>query len=149
VARGFTWVEDIMYVGLGVLLAGAALTLLAAGGFAFWRNLIAGTLPQNIIDLLDLLLLILLVVELMYTVQVSLRQHTLAPEPFLIVGLIAVVRRLLVLTAELPAMLEKADPEVFRQVATELALLALLIVALVASLVMLRRYPVGAVAERA
>jgi hypothetical protein len=84
----------------------------------------------------------------MYTVQVSFREHTLAPEPFLVVGLIAVVRRLLVLTAELPRMLERADPALFRQVSIELALLALLIVALVMSLVMLRRRPLGPVAQR-
>jgi len=81
-------------------------------------------------------------------VQVSFREHTVAPEPFLMVGLIAVVRRLLVLTAELPRVLEKADAVLFRQVSIELSLLALLIVALVASLVLLRRRPTQAVLER-
>lgn len=148
VAKAFSWVEDIVYVGLGVLLAGCALTLLGAGALAFWQHLAAGTLSANIVPLLDRLLLILLIIEVMYTVQVSFREHSLAPEPFLIVGLIAVVRRLLVLTAELPQLFEKADPPMFRQVALELALLALMIVALVASLVLLRRRPLDAVAER-
>jgi uncharacterized membrane protein (DUF373 family) len=149
VAKAFTWVEDAVYIGLGVLLAGCALTLLASGVLTFWQHLLAGSLSENIVQLLDRLLLILLIVEVMYTVQVSFREHSLAPEPFLIVGLIAVVRRLLVLTAELPQLLDKADPAIFRQVSIELALLALMIVALVASLVMLRRRPVGEVAERA
>ena len=140
--RIFGWLEDVVYVGLSALLAGCALTLLVTGGYAFWLNLVAGTLSENIVDLLDRLLLILLIVELTYTVQVSFKEHKLTPEPFLMVGLIAVVRRLLVLTAELPQMLEKADPVVFRQIAIELALLAVLIVALVASLVMLSRRPV-------
>lgn len=144
--RIFGWLEDVVYVGLSVLLAGCALTLLATGAYAFWLNLTAGTLADNIIDLLDRLLLILLIVELTYTVQVSFREHKLTPEPFLMVGLIAVIRRLLVLTAELPQLLEKGDPIVFRQVAIELALLAALIVALVASLVMLSRRPVQPVA---
>jgi uncharacterized membrane protein (DUF373 family) len=51
------------------------------------------------VDLLDRMLLILMIVELLYTVQVSFREHTLVPEPFLIVGLIAVTRRILVVTA--------------------------------------------------
>ena len=147
-AKTFSWIEDIVYIGLGVLLAGCALTLLGSGAVAFYQNLVAGTLPGNIIELLDRLLLILLIVEVMFTVQVSFREHTLAPEPFLVVGLIAVVRRLLVLTAELPQMLEKADPVVFRQVSIELALLAVLIVALVTSVVLLRRHPIGKAAER-
>ena len=146
--RVFGWVEDVVYVGLGALLAGCAVTLLVTGAHTFWLYLVGGTLSENIVELLDRLLLILLIVEVTYTVQVSFREHKLTPEPFLMVGLIAVVRRLLVLTAELPQMLEKADPVIFRQVAIELGLLALLIVALVASLVMLRRQPVGVVAER-
>ncbi len=108
----------------------------------------AGSVSKQIVPILDHLLLILLIVEVMYTVQVSFREHTLAPEPFLMVGLIAVVRRLLVLTAELPKMLEKADPDMFRQISIELALLALMTVALVASLVLLRQRPLGAVARR-
>jgi uncharacterized membrane protein (DUF373 family) len=148
VAKAFSWVEDAVYVGLGVLLAGCALTLLASGALTFWQQLLAGTLSQHIVQLLDRLLLILLIIEVMYTVQVSFREHSLAPEPFLIVGLIAVIRRLLVLTAELPQLIDKADPAIFRQVSIELALLALMIVALVASLVMLRRRPLGEVAER-
>jgi hypothetical protein len=59
-----------------------------------------------------------------------------------------VIRRLLVLTAKLPQVLEKADALIFRQVSIELALLALMIVALVVSLVVLRRRPVEAVADR-
>jgi uncharacterized membrane protein (DUF373 family) len=148
VAKAFSWIEDIVYVGLGLLLAGCAITLLASAALTFWHHLLAGSLPENVVQLLDRLLLILLIIEVMYTVQVSFREHSLAPEPFLIVGLIAVVRRLLVLTAELPQLLEKADPVIFRQVSIELALLALMIAALVASLVLLRRRPVGAVAER-
>ena len=149
VAKAFTLVEDAVYIGLGVLLAGCALTLLASGVLTFWHQLLAGSLSENIVQLLDRLLLILLIIEVMYTVQVSFREHSLAPEPFLIVGLIAVVRRLLVLTAELPQLLDKADPAIFRQVSIELALLGLLVVALVASLVMLRRRPLGPIAERA
>jgi uncharacterized membrane protein (DUF373 family) len=141
VRRAFTWIEDIVYVGLGVLLSGCALTLLVAGGIEFWQQLTAGTLAGTIVQLLDRLLLILLIIEVLYTVQVSLREHTLSPEPFLLVGLIAVVRRLLVLMAELPKMVEKADQVVFRQVSTELGLLSLMIVALVISLAVLRRRP--------
>lgn len=147
-SKAFARVEDVVYVGLGALLSGFALVLLVSGAITFGQYVISGTLSDNIVELLDRLLLILLIVEVLYTVQVSFREHTLAPEPFLLVGLIAVVRRLLVLTAELPQMLEKADPVIFRQVAIELALLALLIVSLVASLVLLRRRPLGAVAER-
>jgi hypothetical protein len=46
-----------------------------------------------VISLLDRLLLTLMIVELLYPVQVSFREHTLVPEPFLLVGLVAATRR--------------------------------------------------------
>ena len=89
-----------------------------------------------------------MIVELLYTVQVSFREHALVPEPFLIVGLIATVRRLLVLTAEFARFLEKGDGE-FQGAMLELALLTVMIVALVVSLVILRKRPPPVVVSRA
>jgi hypothetical protein len=39
IARGFSLVEDVVYVGLGLLLAGAALVLLGSLGVFFGRGL--------------------------------------------------------------------------------------------------------------
>jgi len=82
----------------------------------------------------------LMVVELLYTVQVSFREHAVLPEPFLIVGLVAVVRRILVITAETTELQVKTET-VFRFALIELGLLTVMVVALVASLLMLRRHP--------
>lgn len=148
VARGFTHVEDVLYVGLGVLLAGAALVLLADGALMFGRALVGGELPARVIELLDRILLILMIAEILYTVQVSLREHSLVPEPFLVVALIAGVRRVLILTAEFADLLEKG-PEAFRNAMIELGLLTVMIVALVASLMLLRRRTAQPEAKRA
>jgi hypothetical protein len=147
VARAFTAVEDIVYLGLGILLAGSAVALLVGGVISFGQNLMAGSLAANIVPLLDRILLILLVVELLYTVQVSFREHSLIPEPFLLVGLIAAIRRVLVLTAEFAEVRDK--PEIlFQHLVVELVVLTFLIVAVVVSLILLRKRGVGAVAER-
>jgi uncharacterized membrane protein (DUF373 family) len=148
VARGFTLVEDLVYVGLGVLLAGAAVVLLADGVALFFRTLVVGELPAHVIELLDRILLILMIVEILYTLQVSLREHTLSPEPFLVVALIAGIRRVLVLTAEFADFLEKGE-HVFRNAMMELALLTVMILALVAALMLLRRRQTQPVAPRA
>lgn len=147
VARGFTIVEDIVYLGLGALLAGCSIVLLVGGLIGFGQNLMAGSLTANIVPLLDRILLILLVVELLYTVQVSFREHALIPEPFLLVGLIAVIRRVLVLTAELAEVRDK-PVTVFQGLIIELVILTFLIVALVVSLVLLRKRGVADVADR-
>jgi phosphate starvation-inducible membrane PsiE len=147
VARGFTYFEDVVYVGLGVLLAGAAVVLLADGAAMFWRTLVAGELPSHVIDLLDRILLILMIAEILYTVQVSLREHALIPEPFLVVALIAGIRRVLVLTAEFADLLEKGE-QAFTNAMIELGLLSMMILILVISLILLRRRAVQPVAEK-
>ena len=86
VARAFTIIEDIVYIGLGVLLAVSSIVLLATGIIDFGHNLLSGSFPQQIVALLDRILLVLLFVELLYTVQVSFREHTIVPEPFLLVA---------------------------------------------------------------
>ncbi len=84
IAKQFTRIEDVVYVGLGILLAASALVLLVSGAIRFGESLVTGQFVARSIDLLDRLLLILMIVELLYTVQVSFREHLLVPEPFLI-----------------------------------------------------------------
>ena len=137
IAASFSLIEDIVYVGLGLLLAGVAMALLVTEITYFIQYIYAGVLSENIVMLLDRVLLIIIFVEVLYTVQVSFRQHVLQPGPFLVVGLIAVTRRILVLTAELPKMI-KENGAVFQNAMIELGLLTVLIVALVVSIYFIR-----------
>jgi len=139
-AQIFGYVEDAVYVGLAVLLAGMAVVLLGTSALTFWRHIAAGDLAANIVGLLDQLLLVLMVVEILYTVQVSFREHVLTAPPFLLVALIAAVRRIVVLTAESHKVLERGEPA-FRAAMVELALLIVLSVGLVICLYLLRARP--------
>jgi hypothetical protein len=148
IIQGLSLVEDVVYVGLGVLLTVAAVTLLLAAvrnvGLAVYHHEFA----EQIIPLLDQILLVLLVVELLYTVQVSFRQHGLLAEPFLVVALISVIRRILVLTAELPHMPQEGDL-LFRRALYELGLLAFMVLMLVSALILLQRHTRKQAAEKA
>lgn len=143
IARGFTAVEDIVYIGLGLLLGASAIVLLISGVITFFQNLASGSFSNTMVGLLDRILLILLIVELLYTVQVSFRTHSLLPEPFLLVGLIAAIRRVLVLTAEFSRMPEHSEA-MYRYFFLELAVLTALILALTISLVLVRNRPCSA-----
>jgi hypothetical protein len=138
IARGFTAIEDIVYVGLGLLLGASAIVLLISGVISFAHDLVAGTFTITAVGLLDRILLILLIVELLYTVQVSFRTHALLPEPFLLVGLIAAIRRVLVLTAEFGHVTERTDA-MFKNFFVELTVLTGLILAVSISLVLVRK----------
>jgi len=137
VSRAFSLTEDAVYIGMGVLLAFSAVALLISGGLSLWNATIHGAPLEAVIGLLDRTLLVLMLVELLYTVRVSFRQHALLPEPFLIVGLIAATRRILVVTAEF-SLKGEANPEKFKEGMLEIALLTFMVLALVASLLMLR-----------
>jgi uncharacterized membrane protein (DUF373 family) len=146
IAASFSLIEDIIYIGLGILLAGVAMALLITEITYFIQYIYAEVLSENIVMLLDRVLLIIIFVEVLYTVQVSFRQHVLQPGPFLVVGLIAVTRRILVLTAELPKM-AKENEALLHNAIIELAMLTVLILALVMSLRLIRPEDVKSAAE--
>ena len=145
IARVFRAVEDVVYVGLGLLLAGCALTLLVNSVFRFVEGVANG--HARTVELLEQSLMVLLIVELLYTVQVSFRKHALVPEPFLLIGLISVIRRVLVVTAEFGEMRDKTD-DLFRRLMIESGVLTVLIVALTVSLVLLRKFGTTVVVKR-
>src|SRR5262249_27204205 len=128
-ARAFTLVEDVVYLGLGLLLAGSSIVLLIGGLITFCQHLVAGSLGSNIVPLLDRSFLFLLILHLLSTFQVLFGEPPLFPEPFLLVGLIAAIRRVLILTAEFSRVQDQSD-EVFRRFTVELVVLTVLIMAL-------------------
>jgi phosphate starvation-inducible membrane PsiE len=148
IARWFTRAEDAVYIGLAVILAASAVALLADAVVTLVSSAVAGTLNARVVDLLDRVLLTLILVEMLSTVQVSFREHTLVPEPFLVVGIIAGTRRVLVLTAEIGELLKEGG-EPFRNSMIELGLLTVMIVALVAALVLLRKRAPRAAVDKA
>ena len=128
----FTLIEDTIYVGLGLLLAGVAAALLVTEIVFFSQYILARRIVRQHRYAArphpaDYYLCRSLVHGAGF-----FRQHLLQPGPFLVVGLIAVIRRILVLTAELPKMV-KENEAIFYNAMIELGLLTVLIVALVVS----------------
>ena len=149
IAQAFTQIEDVLYVGIGVVLAAGAVGLLINAAVTFARGIGAGAIGGSVVAVLDQLLLILMMIEILYTVQVSFREHVLVPEPFVLVAMIAAVRRILVLTAEFGKLMAEGEA-VFRYAMIELGLLTVMTGVMVACLVGLRKRDKDvAVAERA
>ena len=92
----------------------------------------------------DHLLVVLMLVEILHTVRISIHSHTLITEPFLIVGLIASIRRILVITLEASTLTKEGTwsaerASIFRASMAELSLLGVLVLILVFSVTLLRR----------
>ncbi len=138
----FRWLgfgEDGIYLIAGALLAATAVFLLISTAGDFIEAVKDGNLRLHAIEILDSLLLVLMLAEILHTIRIAIMQHTLVMEPFLIVALIASVRRILILTPEAAAFVQR-DPGAFRNTMIELGLLTLLILVVVISIAILRRY---------
>ena len=96
----FRYVEDVFYVGVAVVLALAGVSLFANALFRFVTQIGEGSFSATILALLDSMLLVFIFTELIHTISAVIRENVLLTEPFLIVGIVAVIRRLIVISAE-------------------------------------------------
>lgn len=138
--------EVLVYSVLAVLLLVTALATSAIAGKMLWDGLVHSTLGFQILQVLDQLLVVLMLVEVLHTVRISIRSHILVTEPFLVIGLIASIRRMLVITLEAANLTQGATwtaqgQSIFRASMMELGLLGFLVLILVFSITLLRRYP--------
>jgi uncharacterized membrane protein (DUF373 family) len=143
-SAGFLWVEHAAYVALGALIALAALLALCASGLALWNAVSNWTAEQGILRVIDRLLFALMLVEILHTVRASMRSGGLTCEPFLVVGLIASIRRVLVITLQSSETtytggFTEAGWKLFRASMVELAVLAVLIMVMVVAMYIVHR----------
>ena len=104
--RALGMLEDAVYWGIAVVLVAGAIALLVAqfNTMLRLRNSPASTV---MIEILDGLLLIFIFVELLYAVRSCLRSHEIVAEPFLIVGILAGIKEIVVLSVEAATLLDK------------------------------------------
>src|SRR5260221_1789465 len=138
--------EVVIYSVLAVLLFITALATIANAGKMLWEGLAHWTIAVETLRVLDQLLVVLMLVEILHTIRISIRSHILfAAEPFLVVGLIASIRRVLIISLELTNLTREGrwstdGASIFHASMIELGLLVILIPVLVYSITMLRRH---------
>jgi uncharacterized membrane protein (DUF373 family) len=139
----FLKIEVFTYMALGLLLAIAALLGVWSAAASLWRDVQVHISAESLVLTIDRLLFVLMVVEILHTVRVSFHAGKLVCEPFLIVGLIASIRRVLVITLESSQIYQpgKWTPEtqgLFNSSLLELSVLGGLILVMVISICLLR-----------
>jgi uncharacterized membrane protein (DUF373 family) len=138
--------EVVVYSVLAALLGLTAFVTIATAGQMLWVGLSHWTVAAQTLKVLNQLLIVLMLVEILHTVRISIRSHILVTEPFLVVGLIASIRRILVITLEAATLTKEGSwategaSGIFHSSMMELGLLGLLVLVLVVSIVLLRRY---------
>jgi uncharacterized membrane protein (DUF373 family) len=128
-------IERIAYFAIALALSVPIVMLVFSAAISMLEVSEVGVL-ETALTVLDRVLLAFIFVELIDTVRVTVRERGIfIAEPFLLVGLIAVVRRILLLTAEI----EQASAEEFQNMLIELGAMTGLVIVLTVALYFTRR----------
>jgi uncharacterized membrane protein (DUF373 family) len=136
--RVLLFFEDAVYWAIALVLVVCSVALLVAQ-FNTMLRLRNTPAPTVMIEILDGLLLIFIFVELLYAVRSCLRSHEIVAEPFLIVGILAGIKEIVVLSVEAATLLDKGPD--FSRAVVEIGVLGgvVLVLALAAFVLRERR----------
>ena len=121
--------ETVVYVGMAALLVVIALTVIGVTAVNV-PSMIGpdfGGTQSAALELLDSLLLVFIVVELLYAVRATIAQRQLVAEPFLLVGIIASIKEIVVLSVKAADLVGRRE---FVDAAWEIGILGGLVLAL-------------------
>ncbi len=134
--RGERW----LYSLVAVLILIATLFTIFDGAKALWELFSHRAFTEGILHVMDRFLLALMFLEILHTVQIVFGEehHLACVEPFLMVGIIASVRRLLILSFEISHAGEVPLTKL-RYYLFEMLIIGVLIFLLVIAVILLRR----------
>ena len=130
--RALERAEEVVYLGVGLLLLVSALVVLGNAAYHLATD-VDEEVRKAIEAMLDALLLTFILVELLSAVRATLAERQLVAEPFILVGIIATIKELVVLAA---FGAEELPPE---DLALELGTLAGVLLALAVAAWLVRR----------
>lgn len=139
--RALRIVEDGVYWSIAALLLTGSVVLIIAQ-VKVLLHLRDSPATQVMLEMLDGLLLVFIFVELLYAVRTSLRSRELVAEPFLIVGILACIKEIVVVSVDAANLLDKG-PE-FARAIVQVGVLGALVLVLAIAIFVLRLHRAGA-----
>ena len=134
-ARFIELAERVVYYGAALFLL-VTIVMVFLSVIAGLRDVAEAGLLQTALEILDKVLLIFIFAELLSTISTTIREREITAEPFLLIGLIAVVRRILAVTVSIEQSL--GTPR-FQDLLLELGVLTALVITLSIALYFTRR----------
>jgi uncharacterized membrane protein (DUF373 family) len=129
-------VEDVIYVSLAALLAAGAVVLVVRAAIELFKGTLSGE-SSSLVEVLDTLLLVFIFVELLYAVRTTLKERQIVAEPFLIAGILASIKEIIVLSVTAAEDYIDKGPQ-FARAMVEIGLLAGVVILLAVTAVLLR-----------
>ena len=127
--------EDVIYVGIAALLVAASGVLLVLAAKEL-LDVFDGLGAEPVVEVLDTLLLLFIFVELLSAVRETVAKRALVAEPFLLVGIIASIKEIVVLSVK--AAEDIGRGATFRDQLWEIGVLGVVVLLLGATAWMLR-----------
>ncbi|MGY1622988.1 phosphate-starvation-inducible PsiE family protein [Geodermatophilus sp. SYSU D00965] len=134
--RALEVAENVVYAGIAVLLIAGSLVLLVLAGRQSVA-LFSDFTQAPLLEMLDVLLLVFIFVELLFAVRATVERRELVAEPFLIIGIIASIKEIVVLSVEAAGVVGQGDAFTHRLV--EIGVLGVLVLLLGLTSWLLRR----------
>jgi uncharacterized membrane protein (DUF373 family) len=129
--------ENLVYAAAGALLVVSAVVVLGAVAYHLATDLSKGA-EKAVTTALDGLLVVFIVLELLAGVRATMVERKLVAEPFLVVGIIASIKEIIVIALDTSTSKGLDDPA-FQASMTEMGVLGLLIVLLAVAGYLVRR----------
>ena len=106
----FGYIEDFFYVAVAGALVIIGVVYLGYAIYDFVKHVVdGGDFSVLVIELLSSLLLVFIVTEIVHTIRAVIDEKIIVAEPFLLVGIVAAIRRMVVLSAEAQDLLGKPE----------------------------------------
>ena len=133
--------DDTVQIALAVLLFIAAASILVVASYQFVTQF-SKDFSQAVLSLIHEILMIMIALELMYTVITYLKEHSIPLEPFFVVGILSSLRKILMVGAQM-TLFETGGPinvEQFDIYLMELGIHTGIVFVLVLSLFIIQKY---------
>ncbi len=131
-AVGLHIIEDVIYALTALILLAGAFLVLGHGVYELVKHLNEGV-TKAIEATMESLLIVFILVELLSAVRTAIDEHFLVAEPFLLVGILAAIKEMVVLST---FRIKEEDPG---DLALKIGVLGAVVVALAIATLVLRR----------
>ncbi len=137
VSRALRQAETVIYCLVSVVLFGASLVLLGEGAYDL-ATTVREDVSEAIKDALDTLLLVFIFVELLGATRETMTERKIVAEPFLLVGIIASIKEVVVLAIDAKEAVGK-EGDVFEESMIGIATMTGLLLVLSIAILLVRR----------
>lgn len=127
-------IEDVLYYFIAIVLIATGFLIFYDIILNFFSISFNDEFTKWLVSILDRSLLVLMIAEILYTIKVSIKERSLCADPFLIVAIIAAIRRILIISVETAYYEEK-----FEHFMIEISILGVLVFLFTIALILLRK----------